>query len=80
MKKVAVVGGGVVGATTAYYLSRNKDVDVDLYDWGKYQASGAAVGIICPWLNQRRNQFWYELVRDGAEFYDKLIDDLEGLH
>lgn len=76
MKKVAVVGGGVVGATTAYYLSRNKDVDVDLYDWGKYQASGAAVGIICPWLNQRRNKFWYELVRDGAEFYDKLIDDL----
>lgn len=75
MKKIAIVGGGIVGLCTAYYLTKEKDLEVSLFDDGK-QATKAAVGIVCPWLNQRRNKFWYELVKEGAEFYDKLINDL----
>lgn len=75
MRNVAIVGGGIVGMTLAYYLSKEKRIQVSLFDDGN-QASKAAVGIVCPWLNQRRNTFWYELVRDGAEFYDRLIKDL----
>lgn len=76
MKNIAIIGGGIIGLTTAYYLSKEKNYKVSLYDDGK-QATKAAVGIICPWLNQRRNKYWYELVRDGAEFYDTLISDLD---
>lgn len=76
MKRIAIIGGGVVGMTAAFYLSKAKDCQVTLFDDGK-QATKAAVGIICPWLNQRRNKFWYGLVQDGAEFYDTLIKDLD---
>lgn len=75
--KIAVIGGGIVGSTTAFYLSQNKDFDVTLFDEGVGQATSAAVGIICPWVSQRRNKAWYELVRHGAEFYHDLITDLE---
>ncbi|MEG0327235.1 MAG: FAD-dependent oxidoreductase [Erysipelothrix sp.] len=75
--KIAVIGGGIVGSTTAFYLSENNDIDVTLFDEGVGQATSAAVGIICPWVSQRRNKEWYELVRDGAEFYHTLISDLE---
>lgn len=75
MKKVAIIGGGIVGATCAFYLSQSGH-DVVLYDGDKAQATRAAVGIICPWVSQRRNMAWYELARDGADFYQKLIRDI----
>ena len=76
MKKVAVIGAGVVGSVAAYYLSAAGCI-VDVYDEGKGQASKAAVGIICPWVSLRRNQVWYELVKNGATFYQDLMEDLE---
>ncbi|CAM3602656.1 FAD-binding oxidoreductase [Erysipelothrix urinaevulpis] len=77
MKRIAIVGGGVVGATAAFYLSKNKEIELMMFDDGELQATSAAVGIVCPWLSQRRNQFWYQLVQDGAEFYDTLICDMK---
>lgn len=76
MKRIAIIGGGIVGSTISFYLTKSKDYKITLFDDDHYQATKAAVGIICPWLNQRRNKFWYYLVRDGAEFYDRLIEDL----
>lgn len=75
MRRIAIIGGGIVGVSAAYYLSKEDNIEVTLFDDGQ-QTTKAAVGIICPWLNQRRNMFWYDLVRDGAEFYDRLMDDL----
>lgn len=75
MRKVCIIGGGIVGSVAAYYLSK-ENIAVDLYDDGEGQASKAAVGIICPWISQRRNKEWYQLVRDGAIFYHQLIQDL----
>lgn len=75
VKRIAVIGGGVVGATAAFYLSQNK-FEVDIYDDGEGQATSAAAGIICPWLSQRRNKEWYELASKGAAFYPQLMRDL----
>lgn len=74
-KRIAVIGGGIVGATAVFYLSQ-KNYAVDIYDDGVGQATSAAAGIICPWLSQRRNKEWYELASKGAAFYPQLMHDL----
>lgn len=77
MQKFIVIGGGILGASTAYQLARS-GADVVIID-GKHkgQATDAAAGIICPWLSQRRNQAWYRLAREGARYYPALIEELE---
>ncbi|WP_028545503.1 NAD(P)/FAD-dependent oxidoreductase [Paenibacillus taiwanensis] len=76
MKKMIIVGAGIVGASTAYHLAKLgvEVLIVDRKDHG--QATDAAAGIICPWLSQRRNQAWYKLAKAGAHFYPQLIQDL----
>lgn len=75
-KSIAIVGAGIVGATTAFYLS-HAGYDVTIYDEGTGQATSAAAGIICPWLSQRRNKKWYQLAAAGAAFYPTLLHDLK---
>ena len=77
MKKVAIVGAGIVGATAAYYLSKEVDVKVTVYDHGLGQATKAAAGIISPWFSKRRNKAWYKMARLGADFYIDLLNDLQ---
>ena len=77
MKKVAIVGAGIVGATAAYYLSKEADIEVTVFDHGKGQATKAAAGIISPWFSKRRNKAWYKMARLGADFYVDLLADLE---
>jgi len=82
MKKIIVVGSGILGASAAYHLSRS-DAEVTLID-AKHpgRATDAAAGIICPWLSQRRNQAWYRLAKSGARYYAELTERLraEGEH
>ncbi|ODP27133.1 D-arginine dehydrogenase [Paenibacillus nuruki] len=77
MKKVIVIGAGILGASTAYQLTKMgaEVLIIDRKDNG--QATDAAAGIICPWLSQRRNQAWYRLAKAGAQFYPELIRELE---
>lgn len=77
MKKVAIVGAGIVGATAAYYLSKEADVEVTVFDHGLGQATKAAAGIISPWFSKRRNKAWYRMARLGADFYVDLLNDLQ---
>ena len=77
MKKIAVIGAGIVGSTAAYYLSKSPDVEVTVFDDGKGQATKAAAGIISPWFYKRRNKAWYRIARLGADFYQDLIADLK---
>ena len=74
--KIAIVGAGIVGASAAYYLSKQEGVDVTLFDDGEGQATKAAAGIISPWFSKRRNKAWYRLARLGADFYQDLTSDL----
>ncbi|WP_174732769.1 NAD(P)/FAD-dependent oxidoreductase [Mesobacillus harenae] len=77
MKKIIVIGAGILGASTAYQLVKSgaEVLIVDRNDKG--QATDAAAGIICPWLSQRRNMAWYELAKAGARFYPSLVEELE---
>ena len=77
MKKVAIIGAGIVGATAAYYLSKESDLEVTVFDHGQGQATKAAAGIISPWFSKRRNKAWYKMARLGADFYVNLLTDLE---
>lgn len=79
MVSVIVIGGGILGASTAYHLAKQnvKVTLIDRQDLG--QASAAAAGIICPWISQRRNKKWYALVRNGAKYYKQLVKELEDL-
>ena len=56
MKKVAIIGAGIVGSTAAYYLSKNSIFQVTIFDHGIGQATKAAAGIISPWFSKRRNK------------------------
>ncbi|WP_409253943.1 NAD(P)/FAD-dependent oxidoreductase [Bacillus sp. SCS-153A] len=77
MKKIIVVGGGILGASTAYHLAK-EGADVHIVDRRHPgQATDAAAGIVCPWLSQRRNKEWYRLVKGGARYYPALVKQLE---
>jgi len=76
MKKVIILGGGILGASAAYELTKQgaEVIIIDREDIG--QATKAAAGIICPWNSQRRNKRWYTLAREGAKYYPQLISEL----
>ncbi|MBC2127538.1 NAD(P)/FAD-dependent oxidoreductase [Listeria marthii] len=77
MQKIVIIGGGIVGASAAYLLSK-ENVEVTLIDSGEPgQATRAAAGIICPWLSKRRNKYWYELAKNSAAFYKEIAQMLE---
>lgn len=76
MKKIAIIGGGIVGMTLANYLDTGQ-YEISLYDHQKNQATRASAGIISPWLSKRRNKKWYQLAKDGAGFFEKLVKDFE---
>ena len=44
--KIAVVGGGIVGATCAYYLSKEQKNEIVVFDYGLGQATKASADVI----------------------------------
>lgn len=76
-KSIIIIGGGIVGSTAAYYLSKSPNHQVTLIDDGTGQATKAAAGIICPWFTLKRNKDWYRLTSQGAAFYEPFMADLE---
>jgi len=75
--KIIVIGAGILGASTAYHLTKlgAEVLVIDRHDSG--QATDAAAGIVCPWLSQRRNKAWYQLAKGGARYYPNLVAQLE---
>lgn len=76
MKKIIVIGLGIVGAVTSYQLAR-KGVNVIMIDSReKGRSTFAAAGMLNPWTTRRRNNAWYQLAALGAKWYDQLIFQL----
>jgi D-amino-acid dehydrogenase len=75
---VIVVGGGIVGASAAFHLSRAgaSVVVVDRADAGR--ATDAGAGIVCPWLASARDPAWHRIARAAAAYYPELLGHLAG--
>jgi glycine/D-amino acid oxidase-like deaminating enzyme len=76
--EVAVVGGGLVGAATAYELGLRgvRTLLVDRADAGR--ATDAGAGILSPATTTRDDPHWDELVQAAGEHHDQLIPRLVG--
>ncbi|MCT4395779.1 NAD(P)/FAD-dependent oxidoreductase [Periweissella beninensis] len=73
MQRIGIIGGGIVGALTAYFLKEAGFNDITIFDRQIGQATAASAGIISPWLSKRRNQKWYHLANDGASLYPQIV-------
>lgn len=77
MSQFTVIGGGIIGASTAYHLIKQGH-EVTVYDRNdRGNATSASAGIINPWVSQRRNKKWYRLVTKAAKYYPEFIKQLE---
>ncbi|MFD2044612.1 NAD(P)/FAD-dependent oxidoreductase [Ornithinibacillus salinisoli] len=73
-----VIGGGIVGACAAYYLSQKGEQEVILIDQAfEGKATSAGAGIICPWISRVDDPDWFAIASKGALYYPELIASLE---
>jgi glycine/D-amino acid oxidase-like deaminating enzyme len=73
--RVVVVGGGIVGCASAYYLAR-EGVEVELLEQNEvaYGASGRNPGFV--WLHCRNPGFALDVSIAGRNLYDTLAEEL----
>jgi D-amino-acid dehydrogenase len=73
---VIVVGGGIVGAATAYHLvcGGAKTLLIDREDVGRATEAGA--GVLAPEMNRRDPQVWFDLAVKAVDYYPQLVEAL----
>ncbi|MFC7395350.1 NAD(P)/FAD-dependent oxidoreductase [Scopulibacillus cellulosilyticus] len=77
MKKVIVIGAGILGSSAAYHLAK-KGAEVIMIDkCHQGQATAAGAGIICPWISNVDDPDWYRMSKAGALYYPSLISQLK---
>src|SRR5215213_5368461 len=74
--RVAVIGAGVLGASTAFHLALSgaEVVVADQAHAGRATAAGA--GIVSPWSSGRVDPDWRRIAEAGARYYPALIQRL----
>jgi D-amino-acid dehydrogenase len=77
--RIVIIGGGVLGASTAFHLTgMGAHVTiVDAHLDGRATAAGA--GIICPWVSGVDDPVFYRLYAAGGDYYPDLIAALAEL-
>lgn len=76
--RVAVIGGGIAGASVAFGLA-SRDVSVTIFDDAMAgQATAASAGIIAPWVSTSTGAY-YETYAAGGNFYPDFLDRLGAL-
>ena len=80
MPHVVVVGGGIIGCATAFYLAR-QGAAVTLLERASLasESSGAAAGMLAALSDEGgdRGPAFQQLCLDGMRLYDELLPDLE---
>src|SRR5579884_2393962 len=73
MDDVIVIGGGIVGASTAYHLAK-AGVQVALIDQARSgQATAAGAGIISPGTTFKSPTAFFPLAFQAVDYYGKLL-------
>ena len=70
--RIAVVGAGILGASTAYHLAAAGAEVVLVDDVAQGRATAAGAGIICPWPSLMEDPAWYMLASAGAQIAPNL--------
>lgn len=71
--RIVIIGAGVLGASTAFHLTRT-GADVTVVDAAlDGRATAAGAGIICPWVSGVEDPVFYRLYAGGGEYYPELI-------
>ena len=72
----AVIGGGLLGAATAYHLvtAGARTLLVDRADTGR--ATDAGAGILSPETNSRDPEAWFRLAVEAVQYYPALMERL----
>lgn len=78
MRRVAVIGAGVVGASVAFWLARSGEAEVTVID--RAGAGGETTSASFAWLNanQKTPRAYFELNYAGLREHFRLRDELGG--
>jgi D-amino-acid dehydrogenase len=75
--RIIVVGGGVLGASTAFHLV-SAGAEVVLVERAhEGRATSAGAGIICPWASRVQDPEYYRMSCAGARYYPELVARLQ---
>jgi len=71
-----VIGGGIIGAATAYHLVRQgaKTLLIDRHDPGR--ATDAGAGILAPEASDAKSDAWFDFAVEAVGYYPTLIEQL----
>ena len=79
MPSIAIIGGGIAGASIAYHLSKNTDHSVEVYERGKL--AGETTSRSAAVFGHYGNATEVKMKRYGAELYNKfLLESDNDLH
>lgn len=79
MTTIAVVGGGIVGASAAYSLARAGITTVLIDGETEGRATSAGAGIIAPGTSLRPLPPFFELARPAVAYYPQLVEQFTEL-
>jgi len=74
--RVAIIGAGVLGASTAFHLALARAEVVVADQAHAARATAAGAGIVSPWSSGRVDPDWRRIAEAGARYYPALIQRL----
>jgi glycine/D-amino acid oxidase-like deaminating enzyme len=80
VRQIAIIGCGIVGATIAYELSQNPDLNITVIDRQQpaLAATGAALGVLMGYISQKKEKSRAWRLRSvSMQRYATLIPELE---